>query len=248
MLRQRAISAAILVPPLLVALLLGGPWIVASSSRSRRVSPRARSSQLLTAAGYPPASPGSGSRSRSPSSSTRRSRPRSTRAATSCSRSGRSWRRSARSPGPIRATGCRPGSRRCSGRSTRRCSRFVLRLGDEAPAIPAGAPLAGLGARAGLDPAARPGGLGVRHRRLLRRQAVRAAEVPDPHLAVEDVRRADRRDRRRDGRRRRRARRARPARRRRARPRAARVARRAGRRPRRIDAQAGRRREGLGHA
>ena len=36
-----------------------------------------------------------------------------------------------------------------SGRSTSRCSSFVLRLGHAAPAVPAGAPLAGLGAERG---------------------------------------------------------------------------------------------------
>ncbi len=52
MLRQRAISAVVLVPPLLIALLLGGPWIVlvvvvAAGLAAREVF------SLLTGAGYP---------------------------------------------------------------------------------------------------------------------------------------------------------------------------------------------------
>ena len=67
---------------------------------------------------------------------------------------------------------------------------FIVRLGQAAPAVPDGAPLASLGARTRLDPPARPRRLVVRHRRLPRRQELRADEVPDPHLAVEDHRRA----------------------------------------------------------
>ena len=59
---------------------------------------------------------------------------------------------------------------------------YILRLGEAAPAIPAGSALVVVHAGAGLDPAPRPLGLGLRHRCVLRRQAVRAAEVPDPHL------------------------------------------------------------------
>ena len=44
--------------------------------------------------------------------------------------------------------------------------------------------------RARLDPPARPRRLGLRHGRLPRRQRFGPREVPDPHLAVEDVRRA----------------------------------------------------------
>ena len=52
MLRQRAISAAILIPPLVIALLLGRPWItivivVAAGLAAREVF------QLLAGAGYP---------------------------------------------------------------------------------------------------------------------------------------------------------------------------------------------------
>ena len=75
---------------------------------------------------------GSGSRSPSRSCSTRR--PRARRASiprrSSSSRSAWSSSRSARSPGPIHATGCRPGSRRSSARSTSGFLGFVLRLGD----------------------------------------------------------------------------------------------------------------------
>ena len=193
----------------------------------------------------------SGSCSPSSSSSTRRSSRRSTASGLLLVAIGIDPRRGRRrSPGPTRATGCRPGSRRSSAR----CTSSLL--GVHPPARPRGAGRcrparrsAALGAGPRLDPAARPRGLVVRHGRVLRRQALRAAQVPDPHLAVQDVRGADRRDRRRDGRRR-----AGPRRASASRPstallaRAARCARRPGRRPRRVDAQARRRREGLGHA
>ena len=52
MLRQRAISAAILIPPLVVALLLGGPWIVAVVVVATALAAR-ETFQLLTGAGYP---------------------------------------------------------------------------------------------------------------------------------------------------------------------------------------------------
>jgi phosphatidate cytidylyltransferase len=51
MLRQRATSAALLIPPLVVALLLGGPWIVAIVVLATALSAR-EVFQLLTAAGY----------------------------------------------------------------------------------------------------------------------------------------------------------------------------------------------------
>ena len=80
---------------------------------------------------------------------------------------------------------------------------FVVRLGQSAPAVPGGAPLDVARRRARLDPAARPRGLGLRHRRLPRRQELRADEVPDPHLAVQDRRGPGRRRRGHDRRRRR---------------------------------------------
>jgi phosphatidate cytidylyltransferase len=52
MLRQRATSAAILIPPLVVALLLGGPWIVAVVVAATALAAR-ETFQLLTGAGYP---------------------------------------------------------------------------------------------------------------------------------------------------------------------------------------------------
>ena len=52
MLRQRATSAAVLIPPLVVALLLGGPWIVAVIVAATALAAR-ETFQLLTAAGYP---------------------------------------------------------------------------------------------------------------------------------------------------------------------------------------------------
>lgn len=51
MLRQRAISAAILIPPLLVALLLGRPWIVAVIAVAAALAAY-ETFGLLTAAGY----------------------------------------------------------------------------------------------------------------------------------------------------------------------------------------------------
>jgi phosphatidate cytidylyltransferase len=52
MLRRRAVSAAILIPPLVVALLIGGPWIVAVVAIATGLAAREVFS-LLTAAGYP---------------------------------------------------------------------------------------------------------------------------------------------------------------------------------------------------
>jgi phosphatidate cytidylyltransferase len=51
-LRQRATSAAVLVPPLVVALLLGGVWIVAIVVVATALAAR-ETFQLLTGAGYP---------------------------------------------------------------------------------------------------------------------------------------------------------------------------------------------------
>lgn len=52
MLRQRAASAAVLVPPLVLALLLGGPWIVAVVVVATGLAAR-EVFALLTGAGYP---------------------------------------------------------------------------------------------------------------------------------------------------------------------------------------------------
>ncbi|MBA2719071.1 MAG: phosphatidate cytidylyltransferase [Chloroflexi bacterium] len=52
MLRQRALSAAVLVPPLVVALLLGGPWIVAVVVVAAGLAAR-EVFALLTGAGHP---------------------------------------------------------------------------------------------------------------------------------------------------------------------------------------------------
>ena len=52
MLRQRAVSAAVLVPPLLAALFLGGPWIVAIVVVTTALAAR-ETFELLTSAGYP---------------------------------------------------------------------------------------------------------------------------------------------------------------------------------------------------
>jgi phosphatidate cytidylyltransferase len=52
MLGQRAASAAVLVPPLVIALLLGGPWIVAVVVVATGLAAR-EVFQLLTGAGYP---------------------------------------------------------------------------------------------------------------------------------------------------------------------------------------------------
>ena len=98
--------------------------------------------------------------------------------------------------------------------------------------------------RAGLDRVADPRGVVLRHGRVPHRSTVRAGAVPHPHLAVEDVRRSDRRHRRRDGRRRAPAIRPRPAGLARCDPRPARGPRRASGRPGRVDAQASRRSQG----
>ncbi len=55
MLRQRALSAAVLIPPLVVLLLLGGPWIVAVIAIATGLAAR-EVFQLLTAAGFAPLS------------------------------------------------------------------------------------------------------------------------------------------------------------------------------------------------
>jgi phosphatidate cytidylyltransferase len=52
MLGQRALTAAILIPPLIVALLLGGPWIVAVVVVATALAAR-EAFALLTGAGYP---------------------------------------------------------------------------------------------------------------------------------------------------------------------------------------------------
>jgi phosphatidate cytidylyltransferase len=52
MLRQRALSAAVLIPPLLIALLLGGPWIVLVVAVAAGLAAR-EVYALLVGAGYP---------------------------------------------------------------------------------------------------------------------------------------------------------------------------------------------------
>jgi phosphatidate cytidylyltransferase len=52
MLRQRSVSAALLIPPLVVVLLLGGPWIVALIAVAAALAAW-ETFQLLGAAGYP---------------------------------------------------------------------------------------------------------------------------------------------------------------------------------------------------
>ncbi|HVL52651.1 MAG TPA: phosphatidate cytidylyltransferase [Vitreimonas sp.] len=52
MLRQRALSAAVLVPPLVLALLLGGPWIAAIVVVATGIA-AVETFRLLRAAGYP---------------------------------------------------------------------------------------------------------------------------------------------------------------------------------------------------
>lgn len=52
MLRERVISAAILVPPLVIALILGGPWIVAVVALATGLA-AIEAYRLLRAAGYP---------------------------------------------------------------------------------------------------------------------------------------------------------------------------------------------------
>jgi phosphatidate cytidylyltransferase len=52
MLRQRSVSAALLIPPLVLILLLGGPWIVALVAAAAALAAW-ETFQLLAAAGYP---------------------------------------------------------------------------------------------------------------------------------------------------------------------------------------------------
>ncbi len=194
--RQRAISAAVLVPVLLVVLWLGG---VRPGRRHRdrsRVIAALEVFRLLRAAGYATLA-ALGHRARARASSSTRRFPRSSRAAACSSAPSASCSsRSPRSRASTRTRGSPRGWRRSSGRSTSRCCRSSSvsgtrrRRSRRAP-------------RSTVVAASRPGssllilvGLGVRHRRVPRRQAVRPPEVPDPHLAVEDLRRTGRRDRR----------------------------------------------------
>ena len=102
--------------------------------------------------------------------------------------------------------GLAAGWRRCSARCTSPCWASSSGSGTSAPSIPADAPFGGARCRAGLDPAAGPRRLGLRHRRLPRRPRVRPRPIHDPHLAVQDRRGPGRRCRRRDHRDRARAR------------------------------------------
>ena len=193
MLRQRTTSAAILIPPLLLALLLGRPWIavvvaVAAGLAAREVF------GLLTAAGYPVLAWFGTAFAVA-------------LVARCCARAqGRPNGNLLLAIGTILAA---------AGAFTKRDPRdglptwfatvfgalyasllgFVLRLGDAAPPIPAGAPLSVLGAEQGWILLLILGRLGLRHGCLLRRPAVRPAKVPEPHLSVQDLRRAHRRHR-----------------------------------------------------
>ena len=248
--RQRAISAAVLVPVLLLVLAIGGPVLGRGRRPGRRSSRRSRSSGCSRAPGYAPFA-ALGTRAGAGRSSSTRPSPRSLEGSGAAARGDRDRprRRSPRSPGSTRATACRPGWRRSSGRSTSSLLAFVIRLGHAAPDVPAGAPLSALGAERGWILLLVLAVWSYDTGRLPRRPEHRPDAVPDPHLAVEDRRGPRRRGRRHDGRRRRScswglgqnplhalA------------PRAAGRAGGPGRRPRRVDHQAGRRRQGLRHA
>ena len=248
MLRQRAISAAILVPPLLVVLVLGGWWIVALSSVATGLA-AVEVFRLLA-------------RGRLPVRAHPRDRPRRRVVA------GRGRRRRSSSgsglilvaigidPGGGRGVheadprdGLPTGSRRSSARCTCRCSASSSGSASPAPEPPPARRSRSLGGERGwilvlvLGVWAYDTGAYFIGKRFGRR------EVPGPHLAVEDLRRPHRRARR-------------LRRRRRADRRSASASRRwsgsllgpllgaggPGRRPRRVDAEARRRREGLGHA
>ena len=119
---------------------------------------------------------------------------------------------------------------------------FVLHVAGGAPAVPAGAPLEWLGAERGWVLLLILGVWSFDTGRVPRRAPDRPAQVPDPHLARQVDRGRDRRGRGDDAGDRDPARGARPEPARGARPRAAARADGAGRRPRRVDAQARRRR------
>ena len=146
--RQRAVSAVVLVPVLLIVLAIGGP-VLAAGVALLTVLAGIEVFRLLKSAGYAPfaalgcvlalaialeaAFPGAARGQWHPA---RRHRHR--------ARSG-----SRDSPRSTRATACRPGWRRCSAPSTSALLAFIIRLGDAAPDVPANAPLSALGAERG---------------------------------------------------------------------------------------------------
>ena len=177
--RERAISAAVLVPVLLIVLGIGGPvlalavTLITAARRGRglpapprrrvRAVPRSRD----------------GLRGRR-SSSTPRSR-RSSRAAGSCSvRSGSCLSRSASFIKEDPRDGLQAWMATVFGAFYVSLLSFIIRLGHAGPGVPASAPLDVARRRARLDPAARARGLGVRHGRLPRRQDLRSDEVHRP--------------------------------------------------------------------
>ena len=195
---QRAISAAVLVPPLLVALLLGGPWIVAvvavvdGPRRARGLRAPRRGRLSVAAAGWA---------SRSPLAS-------SLDAAIAGRRSSGSGLLLL-AIGSILAGGRRVHPARPARRSADWFATvfgaiyasllgFVLRLGQRRRRCRPARRWRGSARDRGWIAPPRARRLGYDTGRVLHRQAVRAAAVPHPHLAVEDLRRADRRDRRRD--------------------------------------------------
>ena len=189
--RQRALTAAVLVPVLLIVLWLGGIVLAAAIALVTVIAAR-EVFALLTGSGHadvpvaghgpgPDRHPGFGVPRRPggqrPAARGRRHRPR---------RGGRVLEAgSAGRPDELDRA-------RCSARCTSACSRS-----SSASAMsprPSRPPRRStfVGAETRLDPAAHPRGLVVRHRCVPRRQAVRDGQVPDPHLAVQDVCRPDR--------------------------------------------------------
>ena len=185
--RERAISAAVLVPILLLVLAIGGP-VIGGGGRARHGARRGRGlpappigrvRHVLGAGDGPRAGRGA-----------RRGVPRASwRAAGCCSaRSGSCWSRSPRSRGRIPRDGLAIWMATIFGALYVSLLSFVIRLGQAAPGPPDDAPLHVAGIRAWLDPAARPRRLVLRHGRLPGRPQLRPDAVPDPHLAVQDGR------------------------------------------------------------
>ena len=174
------VSAAVLVPPLLVVLRSAGRGSPLVDRAGRGARRRSRRSACSAAAGYP-VLPGSGSRSPWPSSSTPRSRRTSPGSGAAARGRGHPGRRRRVHATAIRARGWRPGSATAFGALYVGLLGFVVRLGH-AGARPSGR----RAARVRSAPSAAGSSLLVLAvwafdtGRLPRRPAVRAAQVPAP--------------------------------------------------------------------
>ena len=243
--RQRAISAAVLVPVLLVVLFFGGV-VLAAAVAIITVLAAMEVFRLLRVAGHPTLR-GARDGARALRRPRRRlpERPRGQRPAA---------RRDRDRPGrgrvlhaAIRTTGSRPGWRPSSGRSTSRCSSSSSGSARRPRPSPSRRAAPRPRRRARLDPAAGPRGLVVRHGRLPRRQELGRTQFLTHISPSKTIRGADRRGRRHDRRRRAPAVGSRPEPAARPGPRSAHRPRGAVWRPRRVGAQAGRRGQGFGH-